>query len=557
MFSILVPVYRPEPEHLTECIQSVIDQTTSDWELCLVADGPQSTEINEILNWDDPRIKIYHREANGGIIAASRDALAMATGEFIALLDNDDTLAPNALGSIAWYLADYPDADVIYSDEDKLDAEGNRVDPFHKPGWSPERLRTQMYLGHLGIYRRTLVDEVGGFRDGFDGSQDHDLALRVTEVARSVLHVPQVLYHWRAVETSTASSAGAKDWAFDAGVKAVQSHLDRTSFPAVAKRSASHPGVIDLEPALSEHPKVSIVMPTGGWPRIVRGRNVVLAEHAVASVVAQTSYPNYELVMVLDRNSTQELEDNLLSIGGDRVRIVRDEREFSFAASSNLGAIVGDGEILTFLNDDTEVAMDNWLDRLVMYATQPNLGAIGAKLLYADGRIQHAGVWSRDGGPGHRYPGYRASHPGYMSSLWLAQNCIAVTGACLTVERRKFEEVGGFSTLFPLNFNDVDLCLKLSSAGYRTVVDCATTHTHLESSTRDPAVKDWEYYRLRDRWERFLSGDPWDNPHHIAHGVEEFPPPRTSTTVLKEVMRDNEYGARCLSREGRLLLPQN
>jgi GT2 family glycosyltransferase len=277
----------------------------------------------------------------------------------------------------------------------------------------------------------------------------------------------------------------------------------------------------------------------------------------VQSVISETAYPNYELVMVLDRNSSQELEDNLIDIGGDRVRIVRDESEFSFAAASNLGAIASDGEILTFLNDDTEVAMSDWLERVVMYATRPALGAIGVKLLYADGRIQHAGVWARAGGPGHRYPGYRASHPGYMNSLWLAQNCIAVTGACLTVERRKFEEVGGFSTLFPLNFNDVDLCLKLSSAGYRTVVDCATVHTHLESSTRDPAVKDWEYYRLRDRWERFLERDPWDNPHHIAHGVEEFPPPRTSTTALKEVMRDTEYGSRCLSREGRLLLPQN
>jgi GT2 family glycosyltransferase len=557
MFSVLVPVYKPEPEHLIECIQSVIDQTTSDWELCLVADGPQPADVDAILNWDDKRITVHRREENGGIIAASRDALAMATGEFIALLDNDDTLAPNALGSMAWFMTEYPNADVIYSDEDKLDSDGNRVDPFHKPAWSPERLRTQMYLGHLGVYRRSLVNEVGGFRDGFDGSQDHDLALRVTEVARSILHVPQVLYHWRAVETSTASSAGAKDWAFDAGVRAVQSHLERSGFPAVAKRSSTHPGVIDLEPALAEHPLVSIVMPTGGGERIVRGESVVLAEHAIKSVVARSTYPNYEVVVVLDRHSTTELEHRLLAVGQGRVKIVRDEKEFSFAGASNLGAIAGAGDILLFLNDDTEVHLDNWIERLVMYATRSGIGAVGAKLLYADGRIQHAGVWARDGGPGHRYPGYRGSHPGYMSALWLAQNCIAVTGACLAVERHKFESVGGFCTQFPLNFNDVDLCLKMSSAGHRTVVDCATTHTHLESSTRDPEVKDWEYYQLRDRWERFLQGDPWDNPHHIAHGVEEFPPPRVASTVLKEVLRENEYKARCLSRDARLLLPQN
>ncbi len=557
MFSVLVPVYKPEPAHLIECIQSVIDQTTADWELCLVADGPQPAEIDEILNWDDGRIKVHRRPTNGGIIAASQDALNMATGEFVALLDNDDTLALNALGSLAWYMADYPEADVVYSDEDKLDTDGNRVDPFHKPAWSPERLRTQMYLGHLGVYRRSLVNEVGGFRDGFDGSQDHDLALRVTEQARSVLHVPLVLYHWRAVETSTASSAGAKDWAFDAGVKAVESHLQRIGFPATARRNPEYPGVIDLEPNLAEQPLVSIVLPTGGGKRVVRGQSVVLAEHALKSVIAETAYPNYEIVIVLDRHSTVDLEHRLLELGQGRVKIVRDNNEFSFAGASNLGAICSSGDVLLFLNDDTEVDMASWLDRLVMYATREDIGAVGAKLLYGDGRIQHAGVWSRDGGPGHRYPGYRRSHPGYMSSLQLAQNCIAVTGACLAVERHKFEQVGGFCTQFPLNFNDVDLCLKLSSAGYRTVVDCATTHTHLESSTRNPAVKDWEYYQLQARWERFLDSDPWDNPHHVGHGVEEFPPPRPATTMLREVMRDAEFRARCLSRDGRVLLPRN
>ena len=302
---------------------------------------------------------------------------------------------------------------------------------------------------------------------------------------------------------------------------------------------------------------MSIIVPTGGGERIVRGKSVVLAEHAVESVIAQSSYPNYEIVMVLDQHATIELESNLLSLGQGRVKIVRDENEFSFAGASNLGAICGSGEVLLFLNDDTEVNQPDWIERLVLYATRTSIGAVGAKLLYADGRIQHAGVWSRDGGPGHRYPGYRGSHPGYMSSLQLAQNCIAVTGACLAVERHKFESVGGFCTSFPLNFNDVDLCLKLSSAGYRTVVDCATTHTHLESSTRDPAVKHWEYEQLQDRWDRFLKGDPWDNPHHVAHGVEEFPPPRPATTVLREVMQDNHFRARCLSRDGRLLLPQN
>lgn len=540
IFSILVPIWHPDPDHLEACIASVLAQTTAEWELCLVLDGPQPPETETALSRaigdrdDDPRIRVHRRPENGGIAAATDDALSMATGEYIALLDNDDTLAADALGTVAWEIAPYDDIDLVFSDEDHLDATTEaRINPFYKPGYSMERLRQQMYLGHLLVMRRALAVEVGGFRPGFDGSQDHDLALRVAERARRVLHVPKLLYHWRESPTSTALDASAKDWAYEAGVRAVASHLERTGFPATASRNPDWPGIIDLAPALDRHPSVSVVIPTGGTRRVIGGIDTLLVEQAVASLAAVTDYPDVEVVAVLDRASPPELGPILeLAAGSRPLHVVRDDRPFNFAMACNLGAVRAGGEVLVFLNDDTEIVRPDWLERLVMYATRPDIGAVGAKLLYGDGRIQHAGTWSRHGNPHHRYVGYRRDHPGYLAALATAQNCLSVTAACLAVERAKFERVGGFATMFPLAYNDVDLCLKLSRSGWRTMVDCATEVVHHESSSRDPSVADWEFDQLRRRWGPVLDHDPYDNPNHSAHGVEEYPP--TSVEVIEQ-----------------------
>jgi GT2 family glycosyltransferase len=531
LFSVLVPVYKPEPDHFRSCVESVLNQRFGRWELCLVADGPQPEEIESLLNIGDERVKVLRRETNGGISAATQDALVLATGEFIALLDHDDLLSDRSLERVAEVLGEDGDIDMLYTDEDKIDPIGERVDPFFKPGYSPERLRTQMYTGHLGVFRRQLVHDVGGFRSGFDGSQDHDLALRVAERARAIAHLPEVLYHWRQTPTSTALDAASKDWAFEAGRRAVQSHLDRTEFPATAHRNPHNPGVLDLEPQAGPSSRVSVIIPTGGGQKVIHGMSMRLVDNAVSSLLGHTSVKDLEIVVVLDANSEEDLGPDLESMAPGIVRAVRDTRPFNFSASCNLGAVSSLGDVLIFLNDDTESIQDRWIERLVMYATRPDIGAVGAKLLYGDERIQHAGVWSRHGGPGHRYPGFRRDHPGHMGSLWTAQNCMAVTGACLGVERRKFEEVGGFSQAFPLNFNDVDLCLKLVSRGYRSVVDCGTEVVHHESATRNPAVKEWEYLQLRERWSRLLSDDFWDNPNHTGHGVQEFP--ATSESLLQ------------------------
>lgn len=532
--SIVVPVYQPDPAHLDEAVSSVLDQDDPDWELILVADGPQPAEVEALLDsYVDDRIIVAKRAEQGGIVVASNDAIERATGTFVTFLDNDDTLSTRAVGACRYTIGLHDDVDVVYTDEDKLDLQGRRVDPFHKPGWSPERLRTQMYTGHLSVYRRSLVEQVGRLRAEFNGSQDHDLALRVTEIARRVSHIPQILYHWRQSETSTALDPSAKDWAFEAGVRAVQDHLDRTGLDAIAERDQNRVGVIAVNPQLREFPLVSIIVLTGGHRRTASGVDFVLVENAVRSVVEDSTYPNYELIVVLDRNSTDELAERLLVLGQGRVRIVRDTKPFSFSGANNLAVSHAFGEHLVFLNDDTEVITPDWIERLVLWMSMDGVGAVGCCLEYPDGRIQHAGVFSRNGEPSHRYAGYAADASGAFGVLSLTSNCLAVTGACIGLKREKFDKVGGFSTIFPLNFNDVDLCLKLVHAGWRNVLDCRTRLVHFETSSRPNLVESWEHLAMLDRWTGLLHDDPWDNVNLWGYGVEETPSP-PQLTELRE-----------------------
>ncbi|MDH3293639.1 MAG: glycosyltransferase [Acidimicrobiia bacterium] len=526
-FSVILPVWHPEPDHLRQCIESVVGQTYDGWQLLIVADGPQPPAVTRVLAdfEPDPRVRVIRLDHNVGIGGASQAALEAAGEEFIALLDHDDVLSPHALGAFAAELALAAPVDLAYSDEDKLEhGTGERKMPFYKPGFSMERLRCQMYLGHLLVMRRTLALEVGGFRGDYDGAQDHDLALRVAEQARSVVHIPRILYHWRESPASTALDTDSKEWAWEAGRMAVADHLRRTGFPAEAVASPVARGVVDLEPRLVEHPLVSIIIPTGGTSRIINGAMTLLVERAVSSLVERSSYPNVEIVVVLDASCDDALVRRIAAAARRSVPVVllRDGRPFNFADACNIGAVRSNGEVLIFLNDDTEVRMANWIERLVMYATRPDIGAVGVKLLYGDGRVQHAGVWAR-GGPAHRYVGFRGDHPGNFHALRLAQNCLAVTAACLAVGRDRFDEVGGFSSRYPLAYNDVDLCFKLLQKGYRNVVDCATEVVHHESSSRDPTVREWEIDLLRKRWRPLLMSDPFDNPANLAAGVDEYP----------------------------------
>jgi GT2 family glycosyltransferase len=514
-------------------LRSVSRQSFADWELCLVDDGSQAPHVREILDRaqaKDPRVRVRYRETNAGIVAASNDALEMARGEFVALLDHDDALHPDALALVGEAIDRAPEVDYVYTDEDKIDLHGLHSAPFFKPDWSPERMRTQMYTCHFSVLRRSLVEEVGGFDESFEGSQDWDLVLKVTERARAIAHVPRVLYHWRMLPSSAAGGGeAAKPYAFEAGRRAVQAHCDRVGLPATVERDADDPGVLHLEPRLTEQPLVSIVIPTAGQGREVRFEQVILIVNCVRSIVERSTYESYEIVCVIDDSVPKIVIQELRDIAGERIRFAHFSGSFDFSVKVNLGALHSEGKLLLLLNDDIEVSTPNWIERMVMYAGQEGVGAVGGKLLWADSRLQHVGVGFDHGLPGHTYRGFGPHYRGYANAVYIARNCLAVTAACLMTPREAFEEVGGFTTTLPMNFNDVDFCLKLHASGRRTIYDPDLVLYHFESSTRDPEVRRWEEERLTDRWSHLV--DCYGNPN-LSRGL-----PRLGAAMLAWVPR--------------------
>lgn len=519
-FSIVTPVYDTPAEVLKQTLASVCRQSFADWELCVVDDASPAPHVRPLLEEAqraDARIRARFREENGGIVSASNDALAMAGGEFVVLLDHDDKLHPDALAHVNEAIERTPEADYVYTDEDTIDERGRHGGPFLKPDWSPERMRTQMYTCHLSVFRRSLVEEVGGFDSQFEGAQDWDLVLKATERARHVLHVPRVLYHWRGLDTSTAGAGeAAKPWAFEAGKRAVQAHCERIGMQARVERDEEDPGVYHLAPRLKEHPPVSIIIPTAGQRREVRYEDVVLVSHCVRSIVEQSSYGNYEIVVVADTSTPAETLEDLRQAAGNRLRLVAFDRPFSFSAKINSGAVHSSGEHLLLLNDDIEVATPNWIERMVMYSTMPEIGAVGGRLLLEDGRIQHAGVGFEGGLPGHPYYGFPRDVEGYANAVRVARDLLAVTGACLMTRRDLFEEAGGLSSTLPINYNDVDYCLKMCARGKRVVYDPDVVMYHFESSSRSSDVADWEKHLLLQRWGHMTVANPYSNPY-LSH----------------------------------------
>jgi O-antigen biosynthesis protein len=528
-FTVLTPIYDTPPEVLEAMLKSVRTQSFDDWEHVLVDDRSAAPWVRERLERataEDSRVRVHFRSENGGIVVASNDALRLAEGEFVALLDHDDALHPDALAIVHEALAASPDADYLYTDEDKIDEAGRHDGPFFKPDWSPERMRTQMYTCHLSVLRRSLMEEVGGFDAEFEGSQDWDIVLKVTERARQVLHVPRVLYHWRTLPTSAAGGGEeAKPWAFEAGTRAIQAHCERIGLKAEAVRDLNVPGVYHLEPRLTDEPLVSIVIPTAGQRREVRYREVVLVEHCVESILTTSTYANLEIVVVVDSHVDAETRERLAELGGERVRLVEFEREFNFSAKINRGVVNSEGEYVLILNDDMEVVTPTWIERMLMYAERPEIGAVGGRLWWQDGRLQHAGILFENGGyPGHIYYGFPGTSGAYSNNILVAQNYLALTGACMMTSRADFDEVGGFSLDFPMNYNDMDFCLKLDAHGRRNVYDPDTILYHFESSSRDKEVADWEKDLLRERWLARTAVDPSTNPH-LRHGMPRLSAP--------------------------------
>jgi GT2 family glycosyltransferase len=523
--SVLTPVHDPPADVLAECLESVASQTWRDREHVLVDDASSAPHVGPMLEAAaarDPRVTVIRSETNLGIAGASQLALDAARGEVVALLDHDDVLVPTALARMAEAFED-PLVDYAYSDEDVLAPNGALVEPFFKPDWSPERFRNQMYTCHLSAIRTELAREVGGFRSGFDGSQDWDLVLRVTERARRIVHVPEVLYHWRVIPTSVLAGTEVKPYAYESARKALEEHAARVGIDAEVVELANR-GYFHLVRRHREHPLVSIVVPTRGSEGRVRGLRRCMVVEAVRSIVERSTWPNWELVLVADDDTPASALDEVAELAGERLRVVPFPGPFNFSAKCNAGVAAATGDLLVFLNDDVEVIDGNWLEVLVGFAREPDVGASGLLLLFEDGRVQHAGHVHLAGNPGHLMFGQLPDSPKNRSALALDREVAGLTAACLCIRREVFDEVGGFDEAFASNYNDVDLSLRLRSRGYRLVVSPQARLHHFESMTRDPTVGEHETEALRRRWGDRLLGDPYYNPNH-GTAYDNFPVP--------------------------------
>lgn len=502
--SIITPLYNPPTDEFRRCIESVLGQTRSDWQWCITDDGSDVLPTGQIGSLrEDPRISFNKLDMNRGIAEATNDAIFRATGDFVAFLDQDDELNLDAIATLVEAIKSNPESDVLYSDEDKIDLRGQHFDSFRKPEWSPERLRHQNYLNHLTVMRRSLVQDVGYLNPEFDGSQDYDLVLRATEKARAVTHIPKILYHWRAIPSSVALDPNSKPRAHEAAVKAVAAHLQRLNIEADVSLNRENLWVSVCR-KLTTSPTVSILIPSRGSSSRIHGSNVVLVENCVESILSSTSYENYEIIVILDSESPPSTREYLETRKPETIKVLPYEGEFNFSTKVNLGAITASGQILVPLNDDTQVVSDNWLDELLVYLQEDDVGLTAPLLLLENGLVQSAGHFFRHGA--HHYAaGQSRAWPGQHGLMTFPAERSGATFACVAIKRSVYEEVGGLSEIFPRSFNDVDFCNKVRKAGYRIVWSPESVLYHFESLTRDPKVHPSEVERLYSRWGHVLS----------------------------------------------------
>lgn len=524
LISILLPTYNTNPEHLRLCIQSVIDQSYEKWELCIVDDASPDGTINVIkeITKEDDRIKYIEMKVNQHIAGSTNEALKIAKGEFIALLDHDDLLMPNALFEMAKAINENPHGDLFHSDEDKVEDRKGHSDPFFKPDWSPDFLRSCNYITHFAVLRTAIVKKINGFRLGTEGAQDWDLFLRFIDAGGKVVHVPKMLYSWRKSETSTASNSGSKPYAYINQQRALRDHVARNKDVASVLPNMYlgfwnvkyHPTSTDL---------VSIIIPTKNQLRYIK--------RCLSSIVERTTYPYFEIIIV-DTGSTDK---DVLTfyeskfVKDNPITIVKDIKQpFNYSRACNTGVKASKGEYLLFLNNDTEVITEEWIEGMLGQARRKHVGMVGCKLLFPTKNIQHAGVVlsKRD----------IAFHPFYnthqkldiYTNIYISniRNCSAVTAACSMVSRAKFDDVGGFDEKLRVTYNDVDLNLRLLDAGYFNVYTPYTEMYHYESvsvgriskSERDHKEVQDAADLMRNRWGKYLAHDPFYNPNFIQHG---------------------------------------
>jgi glycosyltransferase involved in cell wall biosynthesis len=517
--AVVMPVFNPNPMWLQDAIDSVRQQIYPHWQLCIADDCSTDPRIRALLESAmsaDSRIHVVFRGRNGHICASSNSALELVSAPWTALLDHDDLLADEALVWVAKAIAEHPQARLFYSDEDKLSFAGERVDPYFKCDWNPVLMEGQNMFCHLGVYNTELVRQVGGFREGFEGSQDHDLVLRCSRYLgrEQIVHIPRVLYTWRVHSGSTASKISSKTYAIQAGIRAIDEHLRIQGIPLrqITWSASGYRAQLALPDLL---PKVSVIIPTRNGLKVLRP--------CLASLLEKTSYSNIE-VLVIDNGSDDPATLiyllDLERLG--KIQVLRDPSPFNYAALNNRAVQCATGEFICLLNNDIEVIEPSWLEELVLQALRPGAGAVGARLLYPNRTVQHGGVWLGIGGvAGHAHLRLDANSFGYFCRLQLAQEISAVTAACLLVRKRHYLAVGGLDkTNLKIAFNDVDFCLKLRELGLRNIYAPHAILVHHESVSRgyeDTPAKQVRFQAevkyMKDRWANQLTCDPSYSPN--------------------------------------------
>jgi len=520
--SIVMPVYNTVAAELQEAVESVLAQSYANWELCISDDASPEPHVREILHGfaaQDARIKTAFRSERGGISQNANTALAHATGEYVCFLDHDDTLARHALAYVCEALDRNPGAELIYSDEDKIDRSGKRFDPFFKPDWSPDLLLSENYICHLLVLRRDLREKIGSFDPECDGSQDYDLILRATEQATNITHIPKVLYHWRAGAASTASTIENKEYALTSAQKALRKHCERAGGSAriepggiVGRWRARYP--------IPEGTRVSIIIAAGGKVDVLRAN--------IDSIFSKTTYKFFEVVVIDNsrQNAIEKLVHELQEDGRALRYIDWRNNPFNYSIINNTAARQCGSPILLFLNDDTSVIAPGWLEAMLELVVRPEVGAVGAKLLYPNGRIQHAGVvMGLYDNCGHAFKGLDGKTGHYFDFSDVIRNVCAVTGACLMTRANVFRDAGGFDeSEFAVAFNDIDLCLKIGALGYRVLYTPYALLYHHEAfskTSKDLIPHPREVDAMRAKWGQVIGADPFYNPN-LTRNDEDF-----------------------------------
>ncbi len=514
--SIAVPAYKTPIPFLQELVDSLLAQTYGNWELCIANGSPEEEELCSSLEHfsdKDSRIRCENLKENLGIAGNTNAAFAMARGEFVGLLDHDDLLSPNALYEIVRALQNHPESDVIYTDEDKITGDsGEHFQPHFKPDFNLDLLRSNNYICHFLVIRRTLLQEVGGVREEFDGAQDYDLVLRCVEKAREILHIPEILYHWRTHRASTADNPASKMYAYEAGKRAIEAHLERCHTKGIVTHTPDY-GFYRVQYPVVGEPKVSIIIPNKDEKETLKA--------CIDSILEKTTYPNYEILVIENNSSTKEIYSYYKELSSiDRIRLFRYQKPFNYAAINNYGAKKAEGEYLLFLNNDVTVITEDWIQEMLGICQRKEVGACGVKLLYPDRTIQHAGCVIGMGGiAGAMFVNMPAERTGYLHKASLLQDLSAVTAACMMTDRRIFEQVGGFTEELAVAFNDMDLCLKIREEEKLIVYNPYVQLFHMESKTRGAEdseekvrrfQKEIEY--MRTHWIEILKkGDPYYN----------------------------------------------